>query len=143
MEAAGEPAEWCDINEHPEALTEIGADIELVRLRLHVREPDGQGAVGAAAFAALWRRTPGQRKLGRFLGLPGVGAAATLLYDAFARLPYAWNRLRHPWQSAPAARRISAGPPVYPLEDAGGAGSGCMAESLNSPEDRPMGRAPA
>jgi predicted DCC family thiol-disulfide oxidoreductase YuxK len=97
MDTAGEPVEWCDINEHPEALAEIGTGVEAVRLRLHVREADGHPAVGAAAFAALWRRTPGQRGLGRFLSLPGVSTLAALLYDAFAYLLYAWNRLCRRW----------------------------------------------
>jgi len=84
MDAAGEPVEWCDINEHPDALTEIGADIEAVRLRLHVREADGSLAIGSVAFVALWRRTPGQRGLSRFLGLPGNRTFAAFLYDTFA-----------------------------------------------------------
>jgi len=54
-------------------------------------------AVGAAAFAALWWQTPGQRKLGRFLGLPGVRTLAALLYDAFPCLLHAWSRLCRRW----------------------------------------------
>jgi len=131
MDAAGEPFEWCAVHEYSEAPVEIGADIEVVRLRLHLREADGSPAVGAAAFAALWRRTPSQH--------PRNPALRRL------RLPplCPQSLLHHPWQSAPAQAQDSLGPPVYLLEDAGGAGSGCMAESLNSLEDRPLGRARA
>src|SRR5262249_50658521 len=84
MERARTAAEWCDINEHPEALPEIGAGMEAVRERLHVREADGRIAVGAEAFAALARATPGQRRLGRLAGLPLVKPLLRLGYNVFA-----------------------------------------------------------
>lgn len=50
--------------------------------RFHVR--DGERLVsGAAAFAALWRHTPGLRLAGRIGSLPGVRHALEFLYRAF------------------------------------------------------------
>jgi predicted DCC family thiol-disulfide oxidoreductase YuxK len=97
MEAAGAAAEWCDINEHPEALAEIGAGIEAVRERLYVREADGRIAVGAEAFAALARATPGQRWLAWLGDLPPIRPLARLAYDAFAARLYRWNRRKGRW----------------------------------------------
>jgi predicted DCC family thiol-disulfide oxidoreductase YuxK len=97
MAAAGAAAEWCDINEHPEALAEIGAGMEAVRERLHVRAADGTLAVGAEAFLALARATPGQGWLARLGGLPVVKPSFRRAYDAFAARLYRWNRRRGRW----------------------------------------------
>ena len=53
--------------------------------------------VGADAFAALWRATPGQRWLGRLIAFPIVRGAAHALYDRFADRLYAWNRRKGRW----------------------------------------------
>ena len=97
MESVGAAAEWCDINLHPEALVEIGAGLEAVREKLYVREADGRLAVGADAFAALARATPGQRWLARLFDVPALGTLARRLYDAFAARLYRWNRRRGHW----------------------------------------------
>ena len=97
MAAAGAAAEFCDINEHPEALTEIGASMEAVRERLHVREADGNLAIGADAFIALARATRGQGWLARLASLPLLKPLSHLAYDAFAAWLYRWNRRRGRW----------------------------------------------
>ncbi len=97
MTAAGIAAEWCDINEHPEALEEIGAGMEQVRERLHVREADGRLAVGIDAFAALARATPGQAWLARLAGLPLLRPLSHKAYDGFAARLYKRNRRRGRW----------------------------------------------
>jgi predicted DCC family thiol-disulfide oxidoreductase YuxK len=97
MAAAGENVDWCDINDHPEVLAEIGVDIEAVREKLHVRQADGRLAVGADAFVALWRRTPGQRWLARAIDRRGLRTPARLAYDVFAAGLYRWNKLCRRW----------------------------------------------
>jgi len=93
----GEGVEWIDVHQHPELASETGADLEAVRERLHVRAADGSVLVGADAFAALFRRTAGQRWLARLVALPGVRALSRLLYNVFARGLYRWNRAKKHW----------------------------------------------
>ena len=45
-----------------------GVSCEAALARFHIAEPDGAVRSGAAAFAALWRVTPGWRWLGRIGG---------------------------------------------------------------------------
>lgn len=97
MAAAGAPAAFCDISRHPEALAEIGADLEAVRERLHVRAADGTLAIGADAFTALARATPGQGWLARLGSLPVVKPLFRLAYNAFAAWLYRWNRRHGRW----------------------------------------------
>ena len=97
MATVGAAAEFCDINEHPEALAEIGASMEEVRERLHVREADGSLATGADAFIALARVTRGQGWLARLASLPLLKPLSHLAYNAFAAGLYRWNRRRGRW----------------------------------------------
>src|SRR5262249_21168968 len=62
--------EWLDINDDPDALASRGVGIDDVRRKLYVEDERGDLHVGAAAFAALWRQTPGERWLGRLVSLP-------------------------------------------------------------------------
>ncbi|HEU0306247.1 MAG TPA: DUF393 domain-containing protein [Lysobacter sp.] len=89
--------EWIDVHANPEAVAEVGADLEAVRERLYVRDAGGNLHVGADAFSRLWRDTPGQRWLGRLAGLPGLKRIAHAAYDWFARRLYRWNRRKGHW----------------------------------------------
>ena len=97
MATVGAPAEFCDINEHPEALAEIGASMEAVRERLHVREADGSLATGADAFIALARVTRGQGWLARLASMPLLKPLSHLAYDTFAAWLYRRNRRLGRW----------------------------------------------
>jgi predicted DCC family thiol-disulfide oxidoreductase YuxK len=99
MDSAGAASavEWRDINAEPDALRFCGAGINDVRRKLYVLDDAGNIHIGAAAFAALWRATPGQRWLGRLLALPLVATLARWSYDVFAALLYAWNRRQGRW----------------------------------------------
>lgn len=96
-EAGACEIEWLDINDDPHALADRGVSLDDVRRKLYVEDENGQLAVGAAAFAALWRETPGQRVLGRLTAAPILSTLARWLYDAFAALLYAWNRHHKRW----------------------------------------------
>ena len=98
MEACGiRDIEWIDVHTHPEAVEEVGAPLEQVRERLHVKAEDGQIDVGADAFTRLWGQTSGQRWLGKLLRLPVFRQIMHLVYNAFARLLYRWNLAKRHW----------------------------------------------
>jgi predicted DCC family thiol-disulfide oxidoreductase YuxK len=99
MESAGGDCqiEWHDINDNPDALVDRGINIDDVRRKLYVEDDQGRLAVGAAAFAALWSETPGQKMFGRLLKLPVIARVGRWLYDGFAAVLYAWNRYKKRW----------------------------------------------
>ena len=89
--------EWVDVHTENAAVCGLGADLEFVRERLHVVDEEDQLHVGAEAFAALWRKTPGQRGLGTIAGLPVLRTVFAWIYNGFARLLYRWNRWTGNW----------------------------------------------
>jgi predicted DCC family thiol-disulfide oxidoreductase YuxK len=98
MEACGiEDIEWVDVHTHPEAVSEVGASLEQVRERLHVKESDGRINVGADAFTCLWSQTRGQRRLAKLSRLPGLKQLTHSAYNLFAHLLYRWNRTKGRW----------------------------------------------
>lgn len=88
--------EWIDVHANPDAVRELGIDIEAVRERLHVRDAEGV-KVGADAAAALWSHTRGLRWLAWLLANDRIRAVAQRAYDAFARRLYRWNRRHGRW----------------------------------------------
>ena len=98
MEACGvKDVEWIDVHTRPEAVREVGAPLEQVRERLHVKTEDGRLDIGADAFTRLWLQTPSQRWLAKLLQLPVLRQITSLAYNAFAKLLYHWNRARGHW----------------------------------------------
>jgi len=98
MEACGvKDVEWIDVHTHPDAVSELDAPLEKVRERLHVKTSTGQIDVGADAFLDLWAQTPGQQRLANLLRLPILKQFTRLIYNAFARLLYRWNRAKRHW----------------------------------------------
>jgi predicted DCC family thiol-disulfide oxidoreductase YuxK len=89
--------EWIDVQKSSDAVTQIDADIESVRERLHVRDAQGRVLIGADAVAFVMERTPGRRWLGRFAALSIIRPAMRWAYDAFARVLYRWNRGKGRW----------------------------------------------
>ena len=89
--------EWRDINQDRDALAARGVTLDDVRRKLYLEDERGALHVGAAAFAALWRETPGQRWWGRLAALPGIRTVARWAYDAFAAALYRWNRAKGRW----------------------------------------------
>ncbi|MCY1530256.1 hypothetical protein D9M68_654360 [compost metagenome] len=91
------PIEWIDVHHDPQAVEELGSELEQVRERLHVKDESGRIAIGVDAFAELFQRTRGQRWLSTFLRLPGLHPLARWSYNLFARLLYRWNRWLKHW----------------------------------------------
>lgn len=89
--------EWIDVHANPEAVKEVGAELEQVRERLYVQDAQGRIHVGADAFSKLWRDTPQQRWIGRLLALPVIRQLTQWTYNAFARCLYRWNRKKGHW----------------------------------------------
>ncbi|MGJ3230960.1 MAG: thiol-disulfide oxidoreductase DCC family protein [Oceanicaulis sp.] len=77
----GAEAEFVDISKGEGAPPEVGCDTALKRF--HVRRADGRLLSGAAAFAELWKATPGWRWLGRIGGLPPFVWIGEGLYRLF------------------------------------------------------------
>jgi len=60
MERQQSDADWKDIAADNNLVCEIGADLDVVRHSLHVRDENGTVFVGADAIARLRLETPGQ-----------------------------------------------------------------------------------
>jgi predicted DCC family thiol-disulfide oxidoreductase YuxK len=110
----------CFIDLHGAQGRALAADpAERARLlaRFHVQRADGSRLQGAAAFAAMWRRLPGWRWLGRLAALPGMGRLMEAAYDAFLRLrPWLQTQVRR-WEArrrSGATGRASPTPPDPP-----------------------------
>ncbi len=88
---------WVDVHKNPQAVQELGTDLESVRQRLYLRDEWGQIHVGANAFAQLWLRTPGQVWLGKLIQWPLVSWAGKLAYDLFSKALYRWNLWKKHW----------------------------------------------
>ncbi len=89
--------EWIDIHKNPEAVQQLGATVEEVRERLHIKDEQGRIHVGSEAFKELWIRTPTQRWLGKLLAVPVLSTIAETLYNKFAHYLYQWNRKKARW----------------------------------------------
>jgi predicted DCC family thiol-disulfide oxidoreductase YuxK len=86
-----------DINLEPDALSRFGVRVNDIRRRLHATDEDGRIYVGVDCAIEIWRRTPGDERLARIVGLPAVRQISGLGYDLFADLLYVWNRLMGRW----------------------------------------------
>ncbi|HMB76130.1 MAG TPA: DUF393 domain-containing protein [Kiloniellaceae bacterium] len=97
LEGCGVDVEWIDVHADNEAVTQIGSDLEFVRERLHVVDETGKTQVGSKAFSALWKLTPGQKRLARTSDWPIVRDLFRWSYNGFAAVLYRWNRLKRRW----------------------------------------------
>lgn len=66
---AGAQAQFCDVAAEGATLPD-GRSKQDMLARFHVRSQDGRVLSGAAAFAELWKATPGWRWLGRVMAVP-------------------------------------------------------------------------
>ena len=89
--------QWNDVHKHNELVSEVNADLEFVRERLHVVDEDNQLQVGFDAILAIWRNSPKEHWKATVLGLPGVKHLARVAYNVFAAALYKWNRSKKHW----------------------------------------------
>ena len=89
--------EWIDVHLDNEAVTEISADLEFVRERLHVVDESDMIQVGSEAFLALWKLTSDQRWIAWLSGLPIIRTLFRWSYNIFAAVLYRWNRWKGRW----------------------------------------------
>lgn len=88
--------DWIDIACNAQIVDELGLNITRVRHSLHVAR-GGAMLVGADAFVALARETPGQKRLASLFGNPLMLPLSRFFYNRFADLLYWWNMRRGRW----------------------------------------------
>ena len=88
---------WADVHLDNELVTDINADLEFVRERLHVIDENGDLQVGYNAFIAIWRNSESERWKAKVSSIPGIRQILTLGYNIFARLLYKWNTAKDHW----------------------------------------------
>ena len=86
-----------DVHQRNELVSEIGAQLEFVRERLHVVDEHGNVQVGFDAFLAIWRNSPGERWKWRVFSVPGLKQIGRVAYNIFAAALYRWNRAKKHW----------------------------------------------
>jgi predicted DCC family thiol-disulfide oxidoreductase YuxK len=84
--------EWKDVHLHNDLVKTIDADLEFVRERLHVIDESGQLHIGYNAFIAIWHHSPNERWKAKLSSLPVVLPVLNMIYNAFAKVLYQWNR---------------------------------------------------
>lgn len=100
--------DWIDIHRTPDAVVELGADLEFVRERLHVKGEDGHVSTGYSALMTLWAKTPGQRPWAVLADMPILRHIGNWCYNLFAAALYRWNRLRKRWPvTSPQPRGVN------------------------------------
>ncbi|MBI2255160.1 MAG: DUF393 domain-containing protein [Proteobacteria bacterium] len=97
MERLQSDADWKDIATDNNLVCEIGAELDMVRHSLHVRDESGTIFVGADAIARLMMETPGQAWLGRLMMWRPFRPVSRWLYDRFADRLFAWNKRHGRW----------------------------------------------
>lgn len=89
-------AEWIDIARNAGVLEAYELDQETVRHSLHVHDGTHM-LVGADAFIALAKATPGQRWLAAIFGNMATLPLSRFTYNRFADALYWWNKKRGRW----------------------------------------------
>ncbi len=89
--------QWSDVHKNNALASEVGAELEFVRERLHVVDEKDELQVGFDAFLAIWRNSPAERWKARLFGLPVIRQLSRLGYNLFAAGLYKWNRSNKRW----------------------------------------------
>ena len=89
--------QWADVHKNNELVSEVHAELESVRERLHVVDENQELHVGFDAFLAIWRNSPAERWKARVFGLPLIKQLCRLSYNLFAAALYKWNKSKKHW----------------------------------------------
>ena len=89
--------QWNDVHKRNGLVSEVGAELEFVRERLHVVDENGKLQVGFDAFLAIWRNSPNETWKAKLFGLPVIKQLCNLAYNLFAAALYKWNKLKKHW----------------------------------------------
>lgn len=90
--------QWKDVNSDVQARSEIPAELEFVRERLHAIDEDGNLKVGIDAFEVIWRHSPNEQWKATLIALPIIKPISALAYNLFAKLLYRWNISKGHWK---------------------------------------------
>lgn len=89
--------QWSDVHKDNALVSEIQAELEFVRERLHVVDESGKLHVGFDAFLAIWKNSPTEQWKARLFGLPVIRQLCRVAYNLFAAALYKWNRSKNHW----------------------------------------------
>ena len=89
--------QWNDVHKENQLVSEVDADLEYVRERLHVIDANGQLQVGFDAFLAIWRNSPRETWKAKIFGLPLIKQVCRIAYNVFAAALYRWNKSKKHW----------------------------------------------
>ena len=90
--------QWADVHRNNALVSEVQAELEFVRERLHVVDEEGKLHVGFDAFLAIWEKSRNERWKARLFRLPLVKQLCRIAYNIFAAALYQWNISRNRWQ---------------------------------------------
>ncbi len=89
--------QWNDVHKNNAIVSELSAELEFVRERLHVIDENGEVQIGFDAFLTLWRHSPNECWKAKVLGLPLVKQLCHAAYNVFAIGLYNWNKSKNHW----------------------------------------------
>jgi predicted DCC family thiol-disulfide oxidoreductase YuxK len=89
--------QWKDVHQNNQIVSEVNADLEFVRERLHIIDESGQVQIGFDAFLAIWKHSSSESWKSSLLGLPLVKHCCGVLYNLFAVALYRWNKSNKHW----------------------------------------------
>jgi predicted DCC family thiol-disulfide oxidoreductase YuxK len=89
--------QWNDVHQKNNIVSEVNADLEFVRERLHVIDEKGDLQIGFDAFLAIWRNSPNENWKSKLFGLPLVKPLCCVAYNLFATALYKWNKFNKHW----------------------------------------------
>jgi predicted DCC family thiol-disulfide oxidoreductase YuxK len=89
--------QWNDVHRDNNLATEVDAELEFVRERLHVVDDRGDVQVGFDAFLAIWKNSPKEIWKYTLFNLPVIKQLCRIAYNLFAVVLYKWNRAKKHW----------------------------------------------